>query len=139
MIQEKRASGGAKASRKRNRLSSASPETPARTKSLVWPAYVSALFLWMSFPPLGLGWLAWLAPLGWLQFVQRSQALTRKDYLHLWFSGCLFWLALLQGIRLAYWPLYLGGSSSAARSTGAAAVVSETSRQSGPPKDRCPI
>ncbi|MEM8733362.1 MAG: apolipoprotein N-acyltransferase [Planctomycetota bacterium] len=82
----------------------------------VWPAYLSAVLLWASYPPCSLGWLAWVAPVGWLTFLANASSiagseaagLSRRTYFHLWLSGCLFWLSTLQGIRLAYWPLYFG-------------------------------
>lgn len=80
----------------------------AAAAGLIWPAYASAIALWASFPPLSLSVLAWLAPLGWLAIGERPTPLRKRDWWHLWLSGCLFWLAILQGIRLAYWPLYLG-------------------------------
>lgn len=70
--------------------------------------YLSAIMLWASFAPLGWAMLAWLAPLGWLAFSGQKTKLSRSDYLHLWLSGCVFWLATLQGVRLAFWPLYFG-------------------------------
>ncbi len=76
-------------------------------KRAVWPAYVSALLLWLSFAPAQFSFLAWIAPIGWLSFIGREK-LGRREYLHLWLSGSLFWLGTLEGIRLAYWPLYLG-------------------------------
>ncbi|MCR9293026.1 MAG: hypothetical protein NXI32_09935 [bacterium] len=108
MKRKKQASRSVSAGRSARITPTTSERPQVRSRSAVWPAYASAALLWASFPPLGLAWLAWFAPLGWLHFVQTSRDLSRRDYLHLWFSGCLFWLAVLQGIRLAYWPLYLG-------------------------------
>lgn len=76
-------------------------------KLAVWPAYVSALLLWLSFAPAQFSFLAWIAPIGWLSFVGREK-LGRREYLHLWLSSSLFWLGTLEGIRLAFWALYLG-------------------------------
>ncbi len=83
-----------------------SPESSQRPS--VWMAYASAFLLWASQAPLQLGFLVWLAPLGWLWMVFRPERLDRRVILHLWLSGCVFWLANLQGIRLAFWPLYFG-------------------------------
>ncbi len=87
------------------------PETQADQgwRRGVWlPAMLSALALWAAFPPLGWGWLGWLAPLGWLLMCERELPVGRRGYLILWLSGCLFWLLILHGIRLAYWPLIFG-------------------------------
>ncbi len=72
------------------------------------PALASALFLWAAFPPLAWGPLAWLAPLGWLLICQRELPVGRRGYFSLWLAGCLFWLLVLHGIRLAFWPLIFG-------------------------------
>ena len=77
----------------------------------VWPIYLSSLFLWFSHPPFNLGWLAWIAPVGYLWFAEQSLTTARfgaREWLHGWLAGCLFWLPILQGIRLAFWPLYAG-------------------------------
>jgi apolipoprotein N-acyltransferase len=72
------------------------------------PALGSALALWAASPPLNWGWLAWLAPLGWLLICERRSSVGGRGYWLLWLSGCLFWLLVLHGIRLAYWPLIFG-------------------------------
>ena len=78
---------------------------------------LSALFLWAAQPPLGFWPLAWLAPLGWLHVAHRSDTLDRGDWLCVWLSGFVYWLAVLHWIRLPHpltifgWPLlaaYLG-------------------------------
>ncbi|MEZ6080012.1 MAG: hypothetical protein R3C56_31350 [Pirellulaceae bacterium] len=72
------------------------------------PAMASAALLWMAAPPLAWGLLAWLAPLGWLWVCARETRVGARGYWALWLSGCLFWLLVLHGIRLAYWPLIFG-------------------------------
>lgn len=69
---------------------------------------LSAIALWACFPPLDFGWLAWLAPAGWLVVARRKSPISRRGWWALWLSGLAFWLPTLQGIRLAYWPLYFG-------------------------------
>lgn len=76
--------------------------------AIALPSIASSILLWAAFAPLALGWLGWFAPIGWLLVIQRAQALKWSDYKLLWFSGCLFWLPTLQGIRLAFWPLTFG-------------------------------
>ncbi|HBE70630.1 MAG TPA: apolipoprotein N-acyltransferase [Planctomycetaceae bacterium] len=68
----------------------------------------SAIALWASFPPVGLSLLAWIAPAGWIYVAKTEAKITRRGWWALWASGALFWLATLQGIRLAYWPLHFG-------------------------------
>ncbi len=72
------------------------------------PAIVSTVLLWASFAPVGASWLAWLAPIGWLNVVELERPLGKRGYFLLWLSGTLFWLLILQGIRLAFWPLIFG-------------------------------
>ena len=74
-------------------------------KSALWPSLASAVALWAAFAPLNWSWTAWVAPLGWLLLVDRSQSPGRRGYFTLWLCGCVFWLRILQGIRLAVWPL----------------------------------
>jgi apolipoprotein N-acyltransferase len=96
---------------KRTRKSRFSIEKGSRATqppSVAWPACLSALALWASFAPLGLSLLAWLAPLGWLVVIEREASPGRRGYLLLYFSGFLFWMLNLQGIRLAFWALIFG-------------------------------
>lgn len=72
------------------------------------PAMLSGLGLWAASPPLSWGWLAWLAPVGWLLICRRELPVGGRGYFALWISGCVFWLLVLHGIRLAYWPLIFG-------------------------------
>lgn len=99
--------------RKQGRSSDQSSSASSVTSVSIWTrteflAVCSAVLLWLSFSPIGTGLIGWIAPLGLLLIVLRRSALTRRDYVWLWISGCLFWLVTLQGIRLAYWPLYAG-------------------------------
>lgn len=72
------------------------------------PAFISALLLWASFAPLGLSFVAWLAPIGWLAVIERELSPGKRGYFLLYLSGVLFWLLNLQGIRLAFWALIFG-------------------------------
>ena len=80
----------------------------AKWREVGWPALISSLLMWAAHPPLGLSWLAWVAPIGWLWLIDRSPAPGKRGYFCIWLAGCVFWLAVLQGIRLAYWPLIFG-------------------------------
>ncbi len=89
------------------------------------PAVLSCVALWAASPPLGWSFVAWVAPLGLLHLIARDQLiphdsleqpllkrerrrLLRRAYFQMWLAGCVFWLSILQGIRLAFWPLYFG-------------------------------
>lgn len=77
-------------------------------QGVLLPALASAVLLWAAFPPLAWGLLAWTAPLGWLWTCARRAPVGARGYWALWLSGCVFWLLVLHGIRLAYWPLIFG-------------------------------
>jgi apolipoprotein N-acyltransferase len=106
-----------KSKRKHNQASLPTKSTNQRPLSqcdrgwkqgVLLPAMASAALLWMAAPPLAWGLLAWLAPLGWLWVCARETRVGARGYWALWLSGCLFWLLVLHGIRLAYWPLIFG-------------------------------
>jgi apolipoprotein N-acyltransferase len=66
------------------------------------------VLLWAAFPPLNLPWLAWLAPVAWLWLSHARQTLGWQGYAALWLAGCVHWLLMLEGIRLAHPALYAG-------------------------------
>jgi len=72
------------------------------------PGLVSALLLWLAFPPCGWWYLGWIAPCGWLWLVRQPAWTTRRPYFWMYLSGAAFWLPYLQGIRLAHWALIFG-------------------------------
>ena len=60
-----------------------------------------SLMLWLAFPPVAWGWLAWLAPVPWL-IVIRRQSPGKRPYRALYVAGLMFWLAALQWLRLPH-------------------------------------
>jgi apolipoprotein N-acyltransferase len=68
----------------------------------------ACLLLWFAFPPVSCWPLAFVSIALFLPTVLREEKLSAKEYRWLWYCGAVLWLALLQGIRLAYWPLYAG-------------------------------
>lgn len=64
--------------------------------------------LWAAFAPLQWTWLAWLAPVPWLCLIRWEQLPGRRPYLMLWLASALYWLAMLQGVRLAHWLNHFG-------------------------------
>jgi len=80
----------------------------ASWRSTLWLPYGVSLLLALAFPPFGLWPMAWLA-VGLLTcWVQEKKPLARRQWWHCWLAAMLLWLWLLQGIRLAFWPLYFG-------------------------------
>lgn len=81
---------------------------PAGWRSPAVLALSSSVLLWAAFPPLGFWPLAWIAPCGWLALCRTPEPLPRRAYLVLWFSGVLYWVLMLEGVRLAHWANYFG-------------------------------
>lgn len=71
------------------------------------PVFVGGV-LWLAYPPLSIDLIALVALIPLLLMVEQPEGLKRRHYVSLWLAGCIFWLLLLQGIRLAFWPLYAG-------------------------------
>lgn len=83
--------------------------TPRVQNQVLWlPALTGSLLLWSSFAPLQLTITSLFALVPWILMCVSPTPFRRSDYFRLWIAGCLFWLLILQGIRLAYWPLYAG-------------------------------
>jgi apolipoprotein N-acyltransferase len=94
-------------------FSTASPAAALRDVAMwrgstLWLALTGSVLLWASFPPLDLWPLAWLAPLPWLWLIRSPHLSGRRPYLAIWLAGFGFWLAMIQGIRLAHPALYAG-------------------------------
>jgi apolipoprotein N-acyltransferase len=77
-------------------------------KSTIVQAIVAGVLLWSAFPPLGLWPLGIFAVAIYIAIIANPSPMRRRDYWILWATSVAMWLALLQGIRLAYWPLYFG-------------------------------
>ncbi|MBX3411365.1 MAG: apolipoprotein N-acyltransferase [Pirellulales bacterium] len=72
-------------------------------------AFASAVLLWLSFPPVDLWPLAWIAPLGWLLLIRQPTLSGRRPYGLLWLAGFAFWIAMLQWLRLPHLGTAIGG------------------------------
>ncbi len=70
--------------------------------------FLAALSMWCAFKPLGLWQMVFVAALCWLPAIATERRLPKHSYKLIYLASALAWLALLQGIRLAYWPLYAG-------------------------------
>ena len=68
----------------------------------------SGLLLWAAFPPLGFTWLAWIAPVGWLQLIRADRLPGSRPYRAIWIGGAAHWLAMLIGITYAHWANVFG-------------------------------
>ena len=83
--------------------------TPVLPKSLsvFGAAIVSLTLLWFSFPPVGLFWLAWFAPVPLIWLVQDESLTGRRPYQQLFFAGLLYWLATFYFIPIPHPALWL--------------------------------
>ena len=91
--------------------SSHSPELTHDRHS--WLSYelrvaLAGLLLWAALPPLNWWPLAWLFPIPLATLIETRDWNIRRPYLRLWVIGMLFWIAVLQGVRLAHWGNYFG-------------------------------
>jgi apolipoprotein N-acyltransferase len=75
-------------------------------KGAIFPAALSGLLLWCCFTPLDFGPLAWLALVPLLQLV-RVPRLGLRNYVAIWFGGCLFAFPALQWMRLGDPTMYI--------------------------------
>jgi apolipoprotein N-acyltransferase len=66
------------------------------------------VLLALSFPPIGLGFVSFVALVPWTLLICHPVPLTRWQYRGLWLVGFLFWLWLLESIRKAHPILYVG-------------------------------
>src|SRR5947209_11043369 len=72
----------------------------SRRYASLWPAFASALLLWLCYFPLNAGWLAWTALVPMLCLV-RSSARPRTIYFGAWMAGLAFFFVALQWVRVA--------------------------------------
>ncbi len=68
----------------------------------------SGLLLWASLPPLSWWPLGWIAPIGWLWLIARPTLGQRRPYWAIWLASVIYWVLVMQGIRLAHWANYIG-------------------------------
>ena len=69
---------------------------------------VGMLLLWLSFPPIGLHWLAWLALLPLVSLVVEPRRLMRGHYWRIWLAGLFYWLGTFYFIPIPHPLLWFG-------------------------------
>ncbi len=76
-----------------------------------WRVFLTALLslalLWLSFPPVGLWWLAWLAPAPLIWLVLAPDLPGRRPYWQLYWVGFIYWLATFYFIPIPHPALWL--------------------------------
>lgn len=85
------------------RLASAadSSASPGALREVFLPAAIGSLLLFAAMPPLGWGWLGWIAPAFWLHAALKP-SLPRRSYAALWLAGMAFWIPVLHWLRLPH-------------------------------------
>ncbi len=76
--------------------------------SPLWLSVAGNACLWAALPPLRWSVLAWLAPLFWSKLILLDELRGRRPYVAIWLSSAVFWMAVMQGMRLAHWATYIG-------------------------------
>ncbi len=79
-----------------------------KLNSTLGRSLLAALLLWAAFPPLNWWPLAVMSIAIYLSWIYPTACISLRDYFAIWVGASLSWLGLLQGIRLAFWPLYAG-------------------------------
>jgi len=90
--------------------------TTQKIRTIVLAGYQSALLrwslvgsvvLWLAYPPVGWGLLAWVAPGLWIHQILPPKWNEKRPYLKLWVAGMAFWLLAVHWIRLPHPMNYL--------------------------------
>ena len=63
---------------------------------------------WFSMPPIGLWFLAWLAPIPLIMLCGFQRLPGTKPYRALWLAGFVYWLATFYFIPIPHWALFFG-------------------------------
>ncbi|MCY3007581.1 MAG: hypothetical protein NTV29_16595, partial [Planctomycetota bacterium] len=83
-------------------------QVAAQSRHFLGCSLACCLTYYLAQPPVGFPILAWVACGLFAWLVSNHPTLTRRDLWGAWGSSSLMWLFLLQGIRLAFWPLTAG-------------------------------
>ena len=75
--------------------------------------------LWTAFPPINWSFMAWFAPILWMPLLTADRFVSSKSpkrldrilgnsYTHMWLAHIVYWMIMLQGLRLAHWTTHFG-------------------------------
>lgn len=78
-----------------------------QTNTLRW-GILSAVAVWLAFPPVGCWPLAWLAPYGWIRLIQTPQLDGRRPFATLYLVGYAHWLLMTYWVTLPHWSAAIG-------------------------------
>lgn len=89
-------------------MSKTSSESNSAATFVFWPMAASMLLLWLSFPPIGLWYLGWVALIPAFQVVIDQRTLAKNDYRKIWVAGLLYWLGTFYFIPIPHPALWAG-------------------------------
>lgn len=73
-----------------------------------WTLACWGVLYWLGQPPVQWPVAGWLSCIAFALLLMESSHFTRRDWWCTWLVASAVWLALLHGIRLAFWPLTAG-------------------------------
>lgn len=76
-------------------------------KTLQW-SLLSAIGVWLAFPPVGFWALAWMAPYGWLRVINAPQLDGRRPYRTILATGYVYWLLMTYWVTLPHFSAAIG-------------------------------
>ena len=91
-----------------SRTTSSDDERHAGQPQFIAAAGLSGLLIWLSFPPVNLWPMAWLAPVGWVWLILLPRMPGKRPYRTLYVVGCFHWLLIIHWIRLPHWTANFG-------------------------------
>ncbi|MFK7768776.1 MAG: apolipoprotein N-acyltransferase, partial [Mariniblastus sp.] len=71
-------------------------------------ALLSQVMLWLSFPPVGVSWMVWLAPVPLVWLILNSDLPAKRPYWQLFYAGLLYWLGTFYFIPIPHPALWAG-------------------------------
>ena len=83
-------------------------ERAQRRWSTCTVAFVGAILLWLSFPPVGLWPLVWIGLVPWLILARPDRPSRRGDRKWIYFASWLFWLGINYFVTLPHWAGIIG-------------------------------
>ncbi|MDX1961679.1 MAG: apolipoprotein N-acyltransferase [Pirellulales bacterium] len=75
----------------------------------LFSAMLGSVLLALSFPPIDLWPLAWVATLPWLRLIALPRLPGWRPYLSLYLAGMVHWLLVLHWLRLPHWMTAIAG------------------------------
>ncbi len=88
--------------------SSTEQKPPTRGFLVLFVAFISLVLMWLSFAPVGIFWLGWIAPVPLIWLVLTSRLAAKRPYWQLFYAGLLYWLGTFYFIPIPHPALWAG-------------------------------